>query len=413
MYIYLTEDLTNGMRYVGLSTFTPEESTDYLGSGHWLNRAIKKRGRAAFRKTILEDGITDKKALAQRERHWIKELNTQKPNGYNLTSGGDGAPDLPPETRERIRAANKLRVGPLSPMWGKKMSPEACRKIGDAHRGKKATPETRRKLSESHIGKLPSEEARRKLRKHWDSLKGKPRPKAIMEASRLASCEAVVQLTHAGEYIATFPSHVSAARAIQMTPGAVTQCVRGTTRYCGDYRFISLEDYDLIRSAGASVEPLSVSKRGKRLLPTNRLPGNTKAVVQLTPEGQYVATHLSVTRAGNAVGISRASVLNVLSGKQQLSGGFAFMPEEDYHCVRSAGATIGPFAVRDTVHPHRRGVARIDPMTRAVIATYPSISEAARACGAHSASIQRCVHGQMKQTKGMCFAFAETPDPLS
>jgi hypothetical protein len=55
-------------------------------SGHLMGVDIRLHGKDAFRLTPLEEcavGETD-----DRERHWIAELKTMYPEGYNLTGGG-------------------------------------------------------------------------------------------------------------------------------------------------------------------------------------------------------------------------------------------------------------------------------------------------------------------------------------
>ena len=51
---------------------------------------MKKYGIEHFHYEILEDNILDKKELSEREKYWIKKLNTIRPNGYNIASGGEG-----------------------------------------------------------------------------------------------------------------------------------------------------------------------------------------------------------------------------------------------------------------------------------------------------------------------------------
>lgn len=54
-----------------------------------LHDAIREFGNCAFRLDILERQIED---YNDREKYWIKKLNTLFPNGYNMTSGGEGYP---------------------------------------------------------------------------------------------------------------------------------------------------------------------------------------------------------------------------------------------------------------------------------------------------------------------------------
>ena len=91
MYIYKTTNLINNKIYIGLSTKSVEESTDYYGSGRLINEAIQKYGKDNFVKDILEDGIDDMNILKDREIYWIETLGSHVSlNNYNLTIGGDG-----------------------------------------------------------------------------------------------------------------------------------------------------------------------------------------------------------------------------------------------------------------------------------------------------------------------------------
>lgn len=87
MVIYKTTNLTNGKIYIGKD----EKNCDhYLGSGKILNAAIKKYGRISFLKEIIEI-CNDRETLCEREKYWIKTLDSQNPDvGYNIAEGGNG-----------------------------------------------------------------------------------------------------------------------------------------------------------------------------------------------------------------------------------------------------------------------------------------------------------------------------------
>lgn len=89
-YIYKTTCLITGMSYVGKHT-TKNGLVDknYFGSGKIILQALEKYGRENFIQEILEFN-PDEKTNCLREKFWIKELNTQRPNGYNITPGGEG-----------------------------------------------------------------------------------------------------------------------------------------------------------------------------------------------------------------------------------------------------------------------------------------------------------------------------------
>lgn len=85
MIIYKTTNLLNGKIYIGKDANNTEK---YLGSGKLLNRALKKHGRRNFKKEILEK--CNPENINIREQFWIDKMNSQTPNGYNLTAGGSG-----------------------------------------------------------------------------------------------------------------------------------------------------------------------------------------------------------------------------------------------------------------------------------------------------------------------------------
>lgn len=89
---------------------------------------MNKYGIDNFLFEIIEE--CNQEMMEERERFWIKELNTQEPNGYNITPGG------------------------------KKLSGEDNPFYGHSH-----SEETRQLLSKKHKGRIASEEEREMRRK--------------------------------------------------------------------------------------------------------------------------------------------------------------------------------------------------------------------------------------------------------
>jgi hypothetical protein len=88
-----------------------------------LKRAVTKYGVGSFDLTILDLGYSQID-LDKKEVHWIRELNTIVPTGYNLSGGGGGGGNQHPLVRERksrgrkeflsSRAARGLPKGPTT-----------------------------------------------------------------------------------------------------------------------------------------------------------------------------------------------------------------------------------------------------------------------------------------------------------
>lgn len=114
-----------------------------------IGRALNKYGRDGFKKKIL--AITYAKDAADAlEQYYIQILQTQRPNGYNVTRGGDGGV-FEKHTPETIEYLRKIATG------------------------KKHSAEARAKMSASRKG----------VPKHYASMKGKThRPDSIEKMSK-------------------------------------------------------------------------------------------------------------------------------------------------------------------------------------------------------------------------------------
>jgi len=158
MIIYKITNTVNDRVYVGQTRENETQrwkkhlSAAKRGFNTTICKAIRKYGKEAFTIEILHTCESEEE-LNLAEIAFIYALNSEVPNGYNLTSGGEGGtPAL--EVRERMRASH----------LGKKLSEENKKNIGDALRGKKKTKEHAEKISKGLMGKIISEEHRENLR---------------------------------------------------------------------------------------------------------------------------------------------------------------------------------------------------------------------------------------------------------
>ena len=95
-YIYVISNAINEKVYVGKTLQSIEtrfkehqkESLRKRAEKRPLYNAINKYGFSNFSVSLLEE--CDYKIVNEREKFWIEELNSYK-QGYNATSGGDGA----------------------------------------------------------------------------------------------------------------------------------------------------------------------------------------------------------------------------------------------------------------------------------------------------------------------------------
>lgn len=109
-YVYLTENLLNGKKYIGQHK-SDEFDSNYYGSGVIFYKALQKYGKENFNVTVLE-WCDSAEALDRAEQQHIKEHNaTQSAEYYNISSGGHNGNSLAGKSDEEVAAIiDKWRV---------------------------------------------------------------------------------------------------------------------------------------------------------------------------------------------------------------------------------------------------------------------------------------------------------------
>lgn len=141
--IYKITNFINDKKYIGQHIFKKECSRQYMGKGLGIREAYKKYGKENFVKEIIEiveDNTNDRAIVSEREKYWIKELNTMEPNGYNRHPGGIGG--CTKESGQKGADTRKER--------GYRHSEETKKKISKSHTGSKFTEEHKQHLSDNH-----------------------------------------------------------------------------------------------------------------------------------------------------------------------------------------------------------------------------------------------------------------------
>jgi group I intron endonuclease len=138
-FVYMTENLVNGKRYIGQRSYQKKGWEDYLGSGKLLKIAIRKYGVSSFVRTILFQAES-KEQLDLAERRLIAEHNAvENRMFYNLVPGGHGC-----------------SFG----FAGKKHTTETRSKMSAAAAGHSVSDHVREAVSKAQKGKTISEERR-------------------------------------------------------------------------------------------------------------------------------------------------------------------------------------------------------------------------------------------------------------
>lgn len=160
-YIYKITNLLNGKIYIGKHKYDkPELDPKYITSGVLINKSINKHGIQNFSKELICI-CNSLEELNLKESWFISEFNSNYPNGYNLTSGGDGISDP---------------------------SDEILRKNREWHLGKTQSEETKLKRINSLKKVYHNEEWAGKIS---SSLKGRKPSNHTLEASKERHCNTV------------------------------------------------------------------------------------------------------------------------------------------------------------------------------------------------------------------------------
>jgi len=178
MVIYLTTNLINGKKYIGMDI---NNDSNYLGSGINIKKAIKKYGKENFKKEILEI-CENKEELIIKEKKWINHFDVaNSKNFYNVHEGGIGGDikkfmdDEKIEKWKKNISESKKGINKGKPLSekNKKGISEGLKKYyengGKApFEGKNRNEETKLKISQSNKGKKFSDEHIENLKKSFE-----------------------------------------------------------------------------------------------------------------------------------------------------------------------------------------------------------------------------------------------------
>lgn len=272
MWVYLITNVKNGKRYVGITTVGVEKRwVRHIACAPHTRRplahAIMHHGAHSFNVTTLEE-CCDKAELCKREQHWIAELGTRVPHGYNLTDGGEGMSGHTPslETRRRMSTSHSGRRRSQSTRTkmsaaAKSRSSETRAKISRARSGRRLSDETRKKIAAKLLGRRLTSTHTAKIRGAMRSdvvrarlsAAAKNRSAETLRKLGRASSRPVAQLDVAGDVLRVFSSIGAAASSIGVTGSAISHVVHERRRDCrGTYwRFASREELAASETTGA------------------------------------------------------------------------------------------------------------------------------------------------------------------
>jgi len=186
--IYKIINLINNKIYIGKDLYN---NPKYMGSGKLLKQAFKKYGKINFKKEIIEK-CNDINQLNEREKFWIKNLNTFSPNGYNINVGGKGGDTYTYRSQEeKLKFRENLKIKKL----GKKCSIETIEIFKKARKGK---PQKRRENVECPYCHKIGDKLNM-MRWHFDFCKENPN-RIIKNIKKIKCCFCKKEINIANAY---------------------------------------------------------------------------------------------------------------------------------------------------------------------------------------------------------------------
>lgn len=152
--IYKAKNVITNMCYVGQTT-RPLNTRKYQhinckGKTYYFQKDIKKYGKDNFKWEIICE-CNSIEELNEKEVYYIKELNTLKPNGYNLTTGGLSYIKTD-EHKRKISESNKGQI-PWHKGKTNVYSKETLKRMSASALNRKLSIETKEKISKNNIGR--------------------------------------------------------------------------------------------------------------------------------------------------------------------------------------------------------------------------------------------------------------------
>ena len=162
--IYITFNLINGKKYIG-SHITEDKNDNYLGSGIYLKKAIKKYGIHNFKKEIIHEA-SDSIDMKLKEEYYINLYDAYySKDYYNATKYSKGITHFPEDKIQNIVKANKNNKYNL----GKKHSEKTKQKISENNKNKIRSQKHKAAIGNSvkgtkyNLGKKMSDETKMKI----------------------------------------------------------------------------------------------------------------------------------------------------------------------------------------------------------------------------------------------------------
>ena len=288
-YIYKATNKINGMSYIGQSIH-PEERiqqhcTDRRNKNSIFHRAIDKYSPDNFAWEILVK-VDGKENADKAEKHFIKREGTFKPNGYNMTKGGDGGSmwNVKPVVQLTLDGeyVNKFESSSEAGRHGFNSTD-----VNYCCRGKLQTCKGYIFMFESDY----LENGPRKLVKHMPN-----------------NARAVIQCDLDGNMIKRFPLIADAEKELGIGHSCIVSCAKGKNKTAHGFIFVYEEDFPI-----KDLEKRTHRKKGRKVAKVDK---NT---------GEILGTYDRMSDAARELGGSHKMIFKAVDNPNKTAYGFKWI----------------------------------------------------------------------------------------
>lgn len=276
MVIYCTTNIINGKKYIGRDS---NNNPEYLGSGSYFKRAVKKYGKENFKKQILQDCV-DFEDLNESEKYWIDYFGAVKSDlFYNINEGGEAGYNVNfHPNREEICKRHRETLKHKA-----ENDSEYKRRLIEKLKLTK-TPDVLRRRNETHRKTTSTEAHRNKM-----SIVGrevyKKNPDKNKHLRKIVLCYDLN-----GSFIKQYESITEVSKTLNINPSSIIACCSGKINTSHGFTFRFQEG-----NVELEIGPIKLLK---------------KKVYQYTEDGLLIDSYESITEASKKLSTSISTVFS-------------------------------------------------------------------------------------------------------
>lgn len=290
--IYKAQNKINGKIYIGKTNNLPKrirEHTRYdVHNGLMFHRAIAKYGAENFAWDVIDETDDNEKAN-ELEKYYIQFYNSFKPNGYNMTTGGDGNSN---------QQAKPIVCLTLDGKFVKKYNSAAQAEREDGFTNSTVLM-CCKKQSLTCKGHLFMYEE--------DYLKNGP---IKYKKPRNVRCKKVIQCDDKGNYIARFDSIQDASEMTGTSRTSILGCLSGKYKKANGFIWVHENDFPI-----KNLKAYKYNKNGRK-------------IAQVDPKTNHIIkTFERIKEAGEELGVNYKTIHKVLDLPNRTAYGFKWISQ--------------------------------------------------------------------------------------